>query len=157
MKKIFFLLCACFSISCLLSACAGQSNKIVQKAETAKVQVYEGCYFDSNIFGDSDRADFPKTYCEIIVSNVTDTSFDFTVNEVNYVTEERELIFQKNTAIFIGDGTEAIFYGTDYTLSFTFPDYHEAYPVATDMEITGFEKLEGKTYTNSSIPGHEFG
>ena len=67
------------------------------------------------------------------------------------------MIFLKNTAVFTGTGTEAAFYGKDYTLSFTFPDNHRAYPVVTDMQVSGFKKLEGKTYVNNSIPGHEFG
>ncbi|CAG9709908.1 conserved hypothetical protein [Clostridium neonatale] len=71
--------------------------------------------------------------------------------------EDRKMIFLKNTAVFTGTGTEAAFYGKDYTLSFTFPDNHRAYPVVTDMQVSGFKKLEGKTYVNNRIPGHEFG
>ncbi|MBW6411527.1 hypothetical protein [Clostridium weizhouense] len=71
--------------------------------------------------------------------------------------ENKKVIFLTNTAYFTGDGTKATFYGNDYTLNFTFPNNHDAYPVVTDMEIFGFKGLEGKTYVNNGIPGHEFG
>lgn len=89
---------------------------------------------------------------------MTDTSFDFTVYQVvDVVKKEKKVIFLKNTAIFTGDGTKAAFYGKDYTLHFTFPNNHNAYPDVTDMEISGFKPLEGKTFVNNRIPGHEFG
>lgn len=119
------------------------------------VELYEGIYFDDRRFGDREVP--LKTSCEVVISNITDTSFDFTVYEVDEKTQEKKVIFLTNTAVFEGDGTEATFSGKEYTLHFTFPDYHSAYPVVTDMEITGFEPLEGKTYVNNGIPGHEFG
>ena len=121
----------------------------------SKVKLHEGIYFDDKCFGENAL----KDYCEIEISNVTDTSFDFTVYEVNVTDEkeDRKMIFLKNTAVFTGTGTEAAFYGKDYTLSFTFPDNHRAYPVVTDMQVSGFKKLEGKTYVNNRIQGHEFG
>lgn len=119
----------------------------------SKVQLYEGVYFDVKRFGEVQL----KNYCEVIISNITETSFDFTVYQVDLDKYEREIIFNTNTAIFIKDGTVAAFYGKDYTLNFTFPDNHESHPVVTDMKISGFAPLEGKTYVNSGIPGHEFG
>lgn len=119
-----------------------------------KVKLYEGIYFDDKCYGD----DVLKPYCEVAISNVTDTSFDFTVYQVvDVVKKEKKVIFLKNTAVFTGDGTKAAFYGKDYTLHFTFPNNHNAYPVVTDMEISGFKPLEGKTFVNNGIPGHEFG
>lgn len=120
---------------------------------SGKVKLYEGTYFDDRRFGDN----ILKNSCEIVISNVTDTSFDFTVYQSNTETGEKKVIFLKNTAVFIGAGTKAVFYGKNYTLNFTFPNNHGAYPVATDMQISGFEPLEGKTYVNNGIPGHEFG
>ncbi|MDR3597219.1 hypothetical protein [Clostridium sp.] len=117
--------------------------------------MYEGTYFDDGLFGDDDLK--LKKYCEVVISNVINTSFDFTIYEVDRYTKNRKVIFLKNTAVFIGDGTKATFYGNDYTLNFTFPNYHGAYPTVTDMEISGFKPLEGKTYVNNSISGHEFG
>ncbi|MBZ9685644.1 hypothetical protein G9F72_004660 [Clostridium estertheticum] len=122
----------------------------------SKVKLYDGTYFDDDCFGDN----ILKNYCEIVISNVTNTSFDFTVYEVNVVDgkkENKKAIFLTNTAVFTGDGMKATFYGNSYTLNFTFPNYHGAYPAVTDMEISGFKPLEGKTYVNNGIPGHEFG
>jgi hypothetical protein len=125
-----------------------QTNKI-----SSKVKLYEGTYFDDRRFGDN----ILKNFCEVIISNVTDTSFDFAIYQANTETGEKKVIFLKNTAVFIGDGTKAAFYGKEYTLNFTFPNNHNALPIATDMKISGFEPLEGKTYVNNGIPGHEFG
>lgn len=121
-----------------------------------KVKLYEGTYFDDKRFGE----DGVKNYCEVEISNVTNTSFDFTIYEVNESEgkkENKKVIFLKNTAVFIEDGTKAAFYGKEYTLNFAFPNKHNAYIVVTDMEISGFKPLEGKTYVNNKIPGHEFG
>lgn len=121
---------------------------------SGKIKLYEGTYFDDRRFGEH----MLKNFCEVVISNVTDTSFDFTVYQVVDAEKgEKKVIFLKNTAVFIGDGTKAAFYGKNYTLNFTFPNNHGAYPVVTDMKISGFEPLEGKTYVNNGIPGHEFG
>lgn len=132
-------------------------NNSQDKKDTvkSKVKLYEGTYFDDKVFGENTLSN----YCEIKISNLTDTSFDFAIYEVNVSDgkEDRKIIFNKNTAVFTGSGTEAAFYGKDYTLSFTFPDNHRAYPIATDMQVSGFKPLEGKTYVNNGIPGHEFG
>lgn len=148
-----------------------QSSEISQKEEAvkdnnindqkvskvySKVKLYEGTYFDDKRFGEEGV----KNYCEVEISNITNTSFDFTIYEVNESEgnkENKKVIFLKNTAVFIEDGTKAAFYGKEYTLNFTFPNKHNAYIVVTDMEISGFKPLEGKTYVNNKIPGHEFG
>ena len=131
-----------------------EKNISTQTAKVSgKVKVYEGRYFDESNYGDH----ILTTFCEVVISNITDTSFDFTIYQSNAQTGEKKVIFLKNTAVFIGDGTKAAFYGKSYTLNFTFPNNHGAYPVVTDMKISGFEPLEGKTYVNNGIPGHEFG
>lgn len=123
----------------------------------SKVKLYAGTYFDDGVYGEESK----KNYCEVVISNITNTSFDFTVYQVKVNVsngkKDRKVIFLKNTAVFIGDGTKAAFYGKNYTLNFTFPNYHHAYPVVTDMEISGFQPLEGNDYVNNGIPGHEFG
>lgn len=122
----------------------------------SKVKLYDGTYFDDKRFGENTL----KNYCEVSISNITNTSFDFTVYEVNKLygkKEDKKVIFVTNTAVFIGDGMKAAFYGNDYTLNFTFLNNHNAYPAVTDMEMYGFKPLEGKTYVNNGIPGHEFG
>lgn len=118
------------------------------------IKLYEGSYRDSNIYITQPMM---KTYYEVSISNVTDTSFDFTVYEVvDSQKVEKKVSFLKNTAVFIDDGTTAAFYGNDYTLNFTFPNNHNALPDVTDINISGFDILEGNTYSNNGIPGHEF-
>lgn len=122
----------------------------------ATVILYEGTYFAEEVYKmAADLGD--GIYCEIDISNITDTSFDFTVYEVNESEEPRSMIFKTHTAVFQGDGTTAVYNGKEYTLNFTFPDYHTSLPHVTDMEVTGFALLEGETYMNNSVPGHEFG
>jgi hypothetical protein len=135
------------------------SQKIIKV--NSKVKLYAGTYFDDGVYRNNESK---KNYCEIVISNVTKTSFDFAVYQVkiglsntNSAKRDKKIIFLKNTAVFIGDGTKAAFYGKSYTLNFTFPNYHNAYPDVTDMKISGFEPLEGNTYVNNGIPGHEFG
>lgn len=123
----------------------------------SKVKLYAGTYFDDGVYGEKGK----KDYCEVDISNITNTSFDFTVYQVKVNAsngkKDRKVIFLKNTAIFIGDGTKAAFYGKSYTLNFTFPNNHNAYPIVTDMKISGFKPLEGNDYVDNKIPGHEFG
>ena len=127
---------------------SGETMEAVQ----AKVNVYEGEY----------RYEYVMTglvvpeYYKVKVSNVTDTSFDFTIYYVNETEGSEEVVFRTHTAVFVEDGMEAVYDGVDYYLTFTFPDYHEAYPDATDMEISGYGPVEGMTFSNNSIPGHEF-
>lgn len=130
------------------------SQKIIKV--NSKVKLYDGIYFDDKRYGEN----ILKNYCEVVISNITNTSFDFTVYEVNELDgkkENKKVIFLTNTAVFTGDGMKATFYGKNYTLNFAFPNNHNAYPAVTDMEISGFQPLEGKTYVNNGIPGHEFG
>ncbi|MBM7871413.1 hypothetical protein JOC70_002913 [Clostridium pascui] len=135
------------------SAQTTKNNTSSQTAKiSGKVKLYEGIYFDDRGFGDN----VLESFCEVVISNVKDNSFDFTIYQVDAKTENKKVIFLTNTAVFIGDGTKAAFYGKNYTLNFTFPNNHRAYPVVTDMQISGFEPLNGKTYVNNGIPGHEF-
>jgi hypothetical protein len=125
----------------------------------AKVQLYEGNYFDEGVYKyvDTPATESPFVYCEIIISNITDTSFDFAISETVMATNESTVIFPTSTAFFEGDGTEAAFYGKDQTIHFEFPKDQDLYPIIRDMKVTGFPKLEGNTYINNSIPGHEAG
>lgn len=137
-----------------LSACTLSTPKDTSPKETkGKLQLHEGRYFDDKVYGQR----LSDTFYEIHISNISETSFDFTIYEVVTETREKEIIFETNTANFIEDGTKAAFYGEDQTLNFTFPDNHESHPVVTDIVVTGFEPLEGNTYVNNGIPGHEFG
>ncbi|NCB92210.1 MAG: hypothetical protein EOM40_06505 [Clostridia bacterium] len=149
------------------SAPSAQSEKASTDSSSnkAQVQVYAGVYFDSAVYAAySDEDSGLDSYCEINVSNVTDSSFDFSVSQVEIeenqdgtASENKSTIFKNHTAKFTAGGTQAVYNGNEYTLTFTFPDNHSAYPVATDMVVSGFSPLEGHTYVNNSIPGHEFG
>lgn len=151
MKKILF--CLLLPIL-LLSACSLKGTENDKKATKVegKLQVYEGAYFDDKRFGGVRLNNF----YEVVISNITETSFDFTIYEVDQEKDERKVIFDTNTAIFIEDGTVAAYYGDNETLTFTFPNNHESHPVVTDMKVEGIKELEGKTYVNNGIPGHEF-
>lgn len=123
---------------------------------SSKVKLYEGIYFDDEVYKSTDH--LLKQYYEIAISNVKATSFDFTIYKmIDSEKKIKKVVFLTNTAVFTDNGTKAAFYGKNYTLHFTFPNYHHAYPIVTDMEVSGFKELEGKTYVNNAIPGHEFG
>lgn len=122
----------------------------------AKVKMYEGEYFDEILYTYVDPEVEWAPYCEFHISNVTDTSFDFEIYEVGEL-QKRTLIFKKHTAVFTGDGMQAVYNGNEYTLSFSFPDDRHAYPDVVDMRVSGFAPVEGRTYVNNMVPGHEFG
>jgi hypothetical protein len=128
-------------------AVKGKNNVSEKITEVnSKVKLYKGTYWDERRLGDNYLN--LKNYCEVVISNVTNTSFDFTIYEVDRETENRKVIFLTNTAVFTGDGIKATFYGNNYTLNFTFPSL-------TEIKISGFKPLEDKTYLNNKIPGHE--
>ena len=112
----------------------------------AKYQMYAGTYFD-DVEG--------KPYCEINVSNVTATSFDFTIYDVDGA--NRSLKFKTHTAVFTGDGTQAEYNGKGYHLVFTFPDDRGALPDVVCMQVSGLKDMGGCMYVNNNVPGHEFG
>lgn len=184
MKKTVFA-CICLSAGILLSGCGKEtapasqtmeptvetttSEAVPSKSETqestesgnikANVQLFEGTYFDEGVYKyvDIPATESPFVSCEIVISNITDTSFDFTINERIMATDESTVIFPTSTAYFTGDGTEASYSGGDQTLHFEFPKDQALYPIIRDMKVTGFSKLEGNTYINNNIPGHEAG
>lgn len=141
-----------------------QETKAVETASQpvavqAAVQVYEGNYYDTDRFRYSDPEIVrPEVMHFVKVTNVTDTSFDFAIYECPFGSfEEGKIVFLKNTAVFIGDGTEAAFYGKQYTLIFTFPNGYSSLPVAVEMQISGFGPVEGVNFDNPGIPGFEHG
>lgn len=125
-------------------------------AVKAKVKMYEGKYFDEVLYRYADPEIEFSPYCQFYISNVTDTSFDFEIYEVGAQWKET-LIFKKHTAVFTGDGMQAVYNGNEYTLTFTFPDERHAYPDVVDMKVSGFGPVEGNTYVNNMVPGREFG
>lgn len=130
----------------------GLENQQVN-AVPAQVNVYEGEYMY-----DGARSDAPvNKYYTVMVEDVTEDSFDFTIYYVDALAGKQDVVFRTHTAIFEGDGTYARYHGEQYQLEFTFPDCRGAYPDAVDMQITGYEPVEGMNFSNSEIPGHEFG
>lgn len=124
----------------------------------AKVRIYEATYFAEAVYRNVNLETEWPPYCEIDISNVTDTSFDFTVYERTFDGEpQRNLIFKTHTAVFNGDGTTAVYNGQEYTLNFTFPNDRHSLPDVTEIQVTGFAPLEGETYLYNQVPGHEFG
>ena len=64
----------------------------------------------------------PMIYCEIWISNVTETTFDFLIKEVVMATDERTIVLPLSTAKIVNNGWGAIYEGKEFTLSFEFPD-----------------------------------
>lgn len=118
----------------------------------AVVHVYEGEYGY-----DLSKTGLPvNEYYTVTVENVTENSFDFTIYYVDENAGSREVVFRTHTAIFEEDGTVARYHGSQYELEFTFPDDRNCLPDAVDMQISGYAPVEGMTFCNNSIPGHEF-
>ena len=115
----------------------------------AKVRIYEATYFAEAVYRNVNLETEWPPYCEIDISNVTDTSLDFTVYERTFDGEpQRNLIFKTHTAVYNGQ---------EYTLNFTFTNNRHSLPDVTEIQVTGFAPLEGETYLYNQVPGHEFG
>lgn len=93
-------------------------------------------------------------YREIVISNVTDTSFDYSINIADDGTVRQ--VLATGTATLTNGGTEAVSNSLGYPIYFTFPDYHNSYPDVVDIVVSGFAELEGLVLANNGIPGHEF-
>ena len=117
--------------------------------------MYAGTYFDEVLYTFADDDVEGKPYCEINVSNVTATSFDFTIYDVDGA--NRSLKFKTHTAVFTGDGTQAEYNGKGYHLVFTSPDDRGALPDVVCMQVSGLKDMGGCMYVNNDVPGHEFG
>ena len=125
------------------------------KDTQTKYKMYDGVYFDEVIYTWSMDDSQVRPYCEINVSNATDTSFDFTIYDVDG--QNRSLKFKTHTAVFTGDGTQAEYNGNGYHLVFTFPDDRGALPDVVCMQVSGLKDMGGCMYVNNTVPGHEFG
>lgn len=119
--------------------------------------IYEGRYFDEKWYSyvDMPAEDSLLVYCEILISNVTDASFDFVINEEVMATGEITPVISAGTAVIKDPGEKAVYEGENLTLTFFFLDDPDTFP--QHLEITGLEKLEHNVYINNSIPGHESG
>ena len=132
---------------------SGEDSENVEAVQ-AKVKVYEGDYQDTHLYG---SADIPMEGAYIVkTSNITDISFDFTIYYLDFDTQQENLVFRTHTAVFVEDGMKAVYDGQEYYLTFTFPDYRHSHPDVTDMEIIGYGPVEGVTFANNNVPGHQF-
>ena len=132
-------------------------NEGTPQAVQASVKVYEGEYNEPQLY--SGNGEYTEGYY-VYVSNVTDISFDFTIYLYSFNPdtneEKEEVVFKTHTATFVEDGMKAVYDGNEYYLTFTFPDYHDAYPDAVDMEVAGYQPVEGLRFSHNGIPGHYF-
>ena len=120
--------------------------------------IYDGCYFNwsAHVYKVSvEQMDPSLSYCEIQISNVQDTTFDFTVDELMMTTDERTTILQSSTAVIQDGGRSAVYEGEDFTLTFHFASEPASFP--KELTVTGWDKLEGDTFINKNVPGHESG
>lgn len=129
-----------------------------EQAVQAKRKVYAGEYLQEQLrSGDAESG--RKGYI-VKTSDITATSFDFSIYSYAFDfeagQEKEDLVFRKHTAVFVEDGTKAVYDGKEYDLTFTFPDNSGTRPDAVYMQISGYEPVEGLTFSNSNIPGHEF-
>ena len=132
---------------------SGEDGENVEAVQ-AKVKVYEGDYQDTHLYG---SADIPMEGAYIVkTSNITDISFDFTIYYLDFDTQQENLVFRTHTAVFVEDRMKAVYDGQEYYLTFTFPDYRHSHPDVTDMEIIGYGPVEGVTFANNNVPGHQF-
>ena len=84
------------------------------------------------------------TYYSVTISNVADTSFEFTIIQASVNSEDEDIIFNTNTAVFTGDGTTAEFNAKGYDLTFAFPGN-------ASIEIDGLEIVDGITFVDGDI------
>lgn len=96
-------------------------------------------------------------YDELVISNVTEDAFDFTVIRRNYETDESETIIPQNTAYIDTSGMYATFFGDTYTLTFDFSDSVNPLPTVCAIKLWGMESLEGILFLGYNIPGYEAG
>lgn len=127
------------------------------EVDKLKDKIFEGNYFDESVYKyiNMPESESPLVYCEILISNITDKSFDFIIYEKVMATGESKVLMSTSSAEFDANGSNAVYRGDNNTLYFTFPDKKEIFPKR--LEISGLEQTEGKIYINNTIPGHESG
>lgn len=134
-----------------------EESKNTETYTNATVKVYEEAYMDLEKIITSGIDEVRNIfYYEVVISNVTDSSFDFTINNVEDDTQLREEVFPKSTAKFIKNGDEAVFYGDNNTLYFEFPNERESLPDVVEMKIKGLDIVEGISFLFNGVPGKEF-
>lgn len=139
---------------------------VIEKKDTVVggVKLYDNAPYHEQAYygaGETDRIIgtfyFPEDTLNINVSNVTETSFDFTLTLINKSFGDRnEIIIPTSTAYFVEDGMVAEFYSDEYNLRFEFLNDFNSLPDVVQMKVIGLEALDGKVFSNNDVPGFEF-
>ena len=126
--------------------------------EGEQLQLYEVTYTDEtrrNWYVHDPEFKGSYVYDEVTVSNITDTTFDFTVTRRDFETDETEIIIPVSTAYINEDMTSATYTGEDYTLTFDFSYRGNPLPTVLFIKVWGMDSLEGILFYNNNIPGFE--
>lgn len=118
-------------------------------------RVYEGGYYESACFECLMPEELPNYYV-LEITNVTGDSFGFCIEQLDRMTYAVLQTVLTGTATMTEDGTGAVYEGANGDVYFSFPNYHNAYPDVTDIEVSGVDELAGKVMVNNGVPGHEF-
>ena len=126
--------------------------------EGEQLQLYEVTYTDQtrrNWYVHDPEFKGSYVYDEITVSDITDTTFDFTVTRKDFETDETEIIIPLSTAYINENQTSATYTGEGYNLTFDFSYRGNPLPVVLFIRVWGLDELEGILFYNNNIPGYE--
>ena len=126
--------------------------------EGEQLQLYEVTYTDQtrrNWYVHDPEFKGSYVYDEITVSDITDTTFDFTVTRRDFETDETEIIIPLSTAHINENQTSATYTGEGYNLTFDFSYRGNPLPVVLFIRVWGLDELEGILFYNNNIPGYE--
>ena len=137
----------------------GEHTEKAVMPEGGHPQLYEDTYTDRRIrhwwMGNREKSKGYYIYDELTISNITDTTFDFTVTWRNPETEETGTIIPLSTAYINEDMTSATCTGEDYTLTFDFSCMDNPLPEVLYIRMWGVDELEGYIFCNYNASGYE--
>ena len=137
----------------------GEHTEKAVMPEGEHPQLYEDTYTDQRIhhwwMGDLEKSKGYYVYDELTISNITDTTFDFTVTWRNPETEETGIIIPLSTAYINEDMISATYTGEDYTLTFDFSYMDNPLPEVVYIRMRGVNELEGYLFCNYNASGYE--
>ena len=137
----------------------GEHTEKAVMPEGGHPQLYEDTYTDRRIshwwMGDLEKSTGYYVYDELTISNITDTTFDFTVTWRNPETEETGIVIPLSTAYINEDMTSATYTGEDCTLTFDFSYMDNPLPEVVYIRMWGVNELEGYLFCNYNAPGYE--
>ena len=136
----------------------GAHTQKARMPEGEKLQLYEVTYTDEtrrNWYVHDPEFKGSYVYDEITISDITDTTFDFTVTRRDFETDETEIIIPLSTAYINEDQISATYTGEDYTLTFDFSYKGNPLPTVLFIKVWGMDSLEGILFYNNNIPGYE--